>query len=230
MTRRPIEALESAKYFVKQVPVDQIGDTIIQRAINRLWMAAPWRWSVGSGPGFNLVTSQRDYDVEYPTDWCYPLKADLIVSDNLAQRPLEIISHVEQDDGYVGQPSKIYFSGPSGLVSLARVTPVMPAFPSGFTPRVTSLYKRTAPNYTGRAKYEEVIPFPDEWFWVFEDLVLYEAYRYTDDPRAGEVVVKGGDSSYSNQLASAMDGLNQMRLREPLVLLTDVPPQKDAAK
>jgi hypothetical protein len=92
------------------------------------------------------------------------------------------------------------------------------------------LYKRNAPDYTGRAKYEDDITFPDEWFSVFEDIVLYEAYRYSDDQRSGEVVVRGGESSYSGQLALAVDGLNQMRLRESLVLLTDVPPQKDANK
>jgi hypothetical protein len=106
----------------------------------------------------------------------------------------------------------------------------MAGFATGQQPRVTSLYKRTAPIYTGRAKYESVIDFPDEWYFVFEDIVLYEAYKYTDDARAGEALVKGGESSYSGQLAVALDGLNQMRLREPQVLLTGVPPQKDTNK
>lgn len=227
-TRKPIEALESAKYFIKQIPVDTVGDAIIQRSLSRLWMAAPWTWSIGSGPGFNVETGVASYDVEYPTDWGYALKADLIVSDNLTQRPLQIVSHIEDADGYKGQPSKVYFSGPAGLVSLARVSPV-PTNTTGL-PRVTSLYKRSLPDYTGRAKYTTAVPFPDAWFYVFEEIVLWEAYRYGDNTRAGEAVVAGDKVQFSGQLAVAQAAIGEMRLREPLVLLTDEPMQKDPSK
>ena len=227
-TRFPIEALDSALYFVKAVPIDRVGETIVRRALSRIWTAAPFTWTVGPGPGFNITAAVGSYDVTYPTDWAYAIKADYITGPNLAQRELEIVSVIEDDDGYVGQPSKIRFSGPAALESNVIVSPI-PATVTGI-PRVTSLYKRVSPSYSKDTLYTVTVPIPDDWFWVFEEAVLYEAYRYADDSRAGEARVQADQIIYGGQLGVLHAGLSEMRLREPPAILTGRIPQKDATK
>jgi hypothetical protein len=60
------------------------------------------------------------------------------------------------------------------------------------------------------------MPFPDDWYYVYEDLVLYEAYKYADDPRAGDARVQGEEEpTMTGQLGTAYNGIREMRLREP---------------
>lgn len=229
-TRYPIEALNTARFFVKRVPIDQVGvgENIVRRALSRMWVAAPFTWTIGSNTSFNLAEGQFEYQLTYPVDYSYAVNANLILSDNLAQRPLQIVSSLEADEGFVGQPSKIYYRGAPGVEDIVRVSP-KPLDIVG-TPRVTSLYKRQSPTYTRAQLYNVVVPFPDDWYWVFEEAVLYEAYRYSDDNRAGDTKVQGDQAVYSGQIAAAMAGINEMKQREPLVILTGLPEQKDGNK
>jgi hypothetical protein len=231
-TRLPIEALEMARLYIKKIPLDGlgVGEAIIRRAMARMWMAAPFSWTIGAGVSFNLVEGVGLYTaVTYPTDWGYALKADYVVGDSLTQtRDLTIVGRIEDDDGQEGQPSKIYYSGPQGLESTVRISPIPQAFDG--TPRVTSLYKRTCPVYTGAAIHNTVIPFPDDWFYVFEDIVLYEAYKFADDSRAGEAVIAGDQPKFNGQMAVFQASLGEMRLREPLVLLGEKPREKDPSR
>ena len=227
-TRFPAKALDTARFFVKQLPVDRVGEDIVRRALQRLWNAAPFTWTVGSGTSFQLVAGQGEYEVALPSDFSRAIKADQVERFTLVQRELQIVSHIEADDGYKGQPSKIYFAGPEGDLSVVRVSPV-PASLSG-DPRITWLYKKVAPVYTGASIHNVVVPFPDDWYYVFEELVLYEAYRYSDDSRAGDVIFRGEGPQLNGQAAVAAAALADMVQREPQVILTGIPAQKDSSK
>lgn len=225
MARYPIEALENAKHFVKQVPIDRVTDLILNSSLQRLWTYAPWAFSVASGTSITLEQARGSYDYPYPDNWLYALRAEVVTS-NLSNRPLEIVSHIQQDDGMVGNPTKIAFTGPGGLVRPVQISPV-PAVLSSDAPRINVVYKKKLEDYSKRNAHEVEIPFPETWYWVFEELVLYYAYKYTDDRRQGDVTVQGDKSSKNGQLAVAYDGLLEMVRREPLVILTEKNP-KDA--
>lgn len=223
MARYPIEALENAKHFVKQVPIDRVTDLIIANSLQRLWTFAPWSFSVASGTSITLEQARGSYDYPYPLDWFYALRAELVTSD-LSNRPLTIVSHIQADDGMVGNPTKIAFTGPGGLVRPVQISPV-PAVLSADPPRINVVYKKVLEDYRGENAHTLAVPFPDTWFWVFEELVLYYAYKYTDDRRQGDVTMQGDKSSKNGQLAAAYEGLVEMVKREPLVLLTEKNPK-----
>jgi hypothetical protein len=222
MARYPIEALTSATQFVKQLPIDRVGDRIIQSALQRLWTYAPWAFSVASGTSITLEQARGSYDYPYPDNWLYALKAELSTND-LSARPLAIVSHIQQDDSLIGNPTKIAFTGPGGLVRPVQISPV-PATLTG-DPRISVVYKKKLEDYSGENIHILEVPFPDTWYWVFEELVLHEAYRYTDDRRAGDVTVQGDKTSMNGQLAVAYAGLIEMAKREPLVLLAEKNPK-----
>lgn len=228
-SRYPSEALVSAKYFVKQIPADRDAEGIIRRALARVWTAGTFHWTIGSGTSFNLAGAVGSYDVTYPVDWGRTIKADLVTGYDLANtKPLEIVSHIEESNLYVGSPSKIAFLGEPGLESSVRISPVPASLPN--TQTVTSLYKRTCPVYTKGDIYTLPMPIPDDWYWVYEDAVLYEAYKYADDSRAGEARVEGDKVIYTGQLAVAYAGINEMLRREPLVQTELFPSTKDRGK
>lgn len=222
MARYPIEALENAKHFVKQVPVDRVGDLIIQSSLQRLWTYAPWAFSVASGTSITLEQARGSYDYPYPDNWLYALKAELSTND-LSARPLAIVSHIQQDDSLIGNPTKIAFTGPGGLVRPVQISPV-PATLTG-DPRISVVYKKKLEDYSGENAHVVEVPFPETWYWVFEELVLYYAYKYTDDRRQGDTTVQGDKGSKNGQLAVAYDGLMEMAKREPLVLLAEKNPK-----
>jgi hypothetical protein len=66
----------------------------------------------------------------------------------------------------------------------------------------------------------------DEWFHVYRDGVLWKAYLFGDDQRAGSVqAASNGQISYSGQLAQFMAGITMMRAAEPMLSIYPAPPQ-----
>jgi hypothetical protein len=60
----------------------------------------------------------------------------------------------------------------------------------------------------------------DEWFWVFTAGVLWKAYQWGDDGRAGSASMdSSGKTQYSGQLAIFQDSLQRMAEREKLSLV-----------
>ena len=57
----------------------------------------------------------------------------------------------------------------------------------------------------------------DEWFWVYTAGVLWKAYQWGDDQRAGGVTLgANGAPQYTGQLGNFRDGLRIMAEREKL--------------
>jgi hypothetical protein len=62
-------------------------------------------------------------------------------------------------------------------------------------------YKKTAlPVTSGNVASEYILlGVPDEWFWVYQEIVLLKAYQFTNSPRTGSVTVANGNVQYSGQ-------------------------------
>jgi len=218
-TRLPIEALDYAKIYIKRMPLNQVFTQLANRVSNIMWMAAPWRWTIGSTPTFTLTGAQQNYTINYPADWLYPIRST-VTDGKLTEPNLEIVPLIETVTGFVGSPKQIAFTGTAGQVGgPVQISPV-PATVTG-TLVVTGLYKKKITPYTNQTIYNTVVPFPDEWFWVFEDGMLWAAYQYGDDRRAGDATIdpSSGKLSYSGQRAQFEAGLEQMRQREPMISL-----------
>jgi hypothetical protein len=225
-TQVPIEAFDYAKIYIKRMPLDQVKTQLINRVSKIMWMHAPWRWTLGSIPIFTLTAATQNYTITYPADWLYALTAN--VSDGQLTEPnLEIVPLIETVSGFVGSPKQIAFTGTAGQVGgPVQITPV-PAQVTG-TKTVNGLYKKKYTPFTNETIYSTVVPFPDEWFDVFEDGMLWAAYQYADDKRAGDASMdaSSGKLSYSGQRAIFEAGLMRMSQKEPLLLVD--PLQADA--
>ena len=81
-------------------------------------------------------------------------------------------------------------------------------------------YKREAPVITA-STYDDAgfLEMDDEWFWVFQAGVLWKAYIWGDDSRAGSVAMSDKGFQYSGQMGVFYDGIRQMAEKEKLPVL-----------
>lgn len=219
-TKKPYEAFDYAKRYIKNMPLEQVRTDIINRVVNYMWMYAPWRWTIGSTPTITVTANTQDYTINYPSDWLYAIRATL-VDNSSVERPLEILPALETDVGYDGNPNYIAYTGTAGQVGgPVRISP-KPAQVTG-TPLVIGLYKKTNTAFTNQTIFTGTLPFDDLWFWVFEEGILWQSYLFADDRRAGDVTMDAGNNTprFSGQRAVFEAALAIMADREKLLLIS----------
>lgn len=222
-TLRLNDAFDWVKFMVKNMPLETVKLRLMQDVLSIMWMAAPWRWSVGT---LNTVTlnGAQDYPYSYPNDFLYLLSA--YITDG---KSTYIDLHVEPDlpvAGLVGQPSRICVIPPQGNL---RLYPGPNSFPNPHY--LITLYKRMAPVLTnGNIAGVGTQLFDDEWYWVFEEGVLWKAYQYADDARAGSATMTSdGKYQYTGQRGVFEAALVQMKEREKMpIFFNRAAPEKEA--
>lgn len=180
-TYTPTNALAFAKLFVKNSPIDNatIGPQICDAANRMLWMAAPWSWTLGVFTPTTIVAATQAYTLTDPNDFLrFEWAGRSTANDRMED--LEIVSMVPTDTSYKQVPKKIAFTSVSSGINY-RVWPT-PAAADG---RIFIIYKKVATKIV-TAGMSSVLTFPDEFFHVFENAVLWKAMIYTQDPRAKE--------------------------------------------
>lgn len=238
-TKLPIEALAYAKQFVKGMPLERVYVDIVQDAYNYMWFAAPWRWTVGGGLDFPLVANQYEYIFSGgsapPADYLYLAEAKLITNDNSQQLlPLEIVSYLPSTSNLGTNPTKIAElpGAIPGTSVTYRVYPVKQTLQG--TNTVVCSYKRKPRAWDAKTIYTTAVEFPDEWFYVFKSLVLYHAYKFSNDDRAGGATVdpEEGKIVMNGQRGLAEGELLLMKSREKIPVLDQrpVPEIKDFKK
>jgi hypothetical protein len=178
-----------------------------------MWMAAPWRWTIGSLISLPLATNQIDYGPTIPGDFLFLHSVSL--SDGITPpRDLEVEAAIPDNISVIGQPSRVAMAGNS-----LRVSP-RPGNQPSVPPNIVALYKKSAPVITdANMATAGVQVFDDEWFWVFQEGVLWRAYMYGDDSRAGgATVTSDGRIQYTGQRAMFEAGLQFMKENEKLFL------------
>ena len=111
--------------------------------------------------------------------------------------------------------------------SKVRVYPKSPASLPSTTQKIILLYKKTTPNLTsGDYASTTILALPDDWFHVYCLAVLYYAYLYADDERAGGAIVeptpKGANIRYSGIRGQLEAELEAMRMKLPLLRVMDI--------
>lgn len=213
-TYAPSIALQFAKTFVKFMPIDTqtaINYQILDYAHSIMWMAAPWRWSVGYVGTVILATGQSDYTLTDPTDFLYIEGA--YITDGSSINELKPVAFLPVDTTTPGLPSEIAHVA----TNTYRITPVPTA--TGSQQKLIVYYKKARPAITaGNMNTAGVQVFDDEWFPVYQTGVLWLAYMYADDARAGAATVdQDGKTQYSGTLGAFQAGLAQMRRAENLI-------------
>jgi hypothetical protein len=209
----PRDALTFAKTMVKSMPVDDttVSYQILDYVSAIMWMAAPWRWTLGTLTQTPLVAGTVDYTVTIPADFAYLETAYL--TDGNTSNSLYIDSYLPAatSAGLVTKVAHI-----PGSPDVLRVHPKPPA---SYTPTLVTLYKKlptkiTSSNYATAG----TTGLPDQWFWVYQLGVLWLAYHYADDvQRAGLATLNSqGQVQYTGFLGGFQSGLDEMRKSEKL--------------
>jgi hypothetical protein len=212
----PNDAMAFAKRFIGRMPVDdaEIKLRILDDAHRKLWTAAPWRWTIGSLDTVQLVNDQQDYVITPAPDVQHVVRST--VHDGQNAYELAIESSIAASTVLKGRPDRVAMAGTNTL----RFLPV----PKGYTtgPTVISLYKKHAVAIDGTnvGNVYSTLGIPDDWFWVYQEIVLLRALQFANSPRVGSVAVAAnGMVQYSGQYAAVEAAINEMRQKEPTHLL-----------
>lgn len=216
-TKAPYDAFGYIKSFLKGMPLEQIGPEVLDEVNKIIWMAAPWRWTLGSLTAKSLVSNQQDYTITVPADFLYLW--DGFISDGAnVYRELTIEPTLPADVKVVGNVSRLAYMGSNTF----RTFPKPGTLPNSPTQQFILRYKKTAPVITNQTQYDSgFLVMDDEWFWAFCAGVLWKAYQWGDDQRAGSITVaSNGSVQYTGQLGIFRDALRSMAEREKLPLLS----------
>jgi hypothetical protein len=226
-TYSPHAAFEKAHSYVKDMPLREVQVRILDQISKMIWMAAPWRWSIGDLPVTTLAADTTDYSIAIPSDFLYA--TDAFYTDKALQtHPLLIEPALPADVGVPGLISRIAITGTPGSTGTLRIAPKTGTTIESPAPVIISLYKKTSPILSeSNIHTPGIISLPDEWFWVFEEGVLWQAYLWGDDTRAGGATVSEDRVQYQGQYANFMAALIQMRAREKLPVQEPVVKHED---
>ena len=209
----PADAIGYAKRFVGNVPVDDtaIKLRILNDAAAKLWLAAPWRWSIATVTPVALVNDQQDYVIgSFPGTFMYWYAAQMNDVNNIYNLNISATLHAHTKKG---RPERLAVQG-SGF----RLHPV----PTGYTtlPYVFLWYKKLMTAITAGNVAAELLAthgLPDEWFYVYQEIVLLKAYLFDQDPRAGMAQYSNGQVQYTGQYAVAEAAIQEMKNQENLI-------------
>lgn len=223
-TYRPYDALAYAKLFIKNMPLEKLQARILDDANKYIWMAAPWRWSVSSFPStITLVNGQQDYTLAPPADYLKPIYA-YIADGTTTKTDLDISPSLPSDVVQKGIPTRICNVRGTNTWRFYPI-PVV----SG-TKEVIIEYKIKSPIITNQTSYTEgFLEMDDEWFWVYEQAVLWKAYWFADDQRGGNTQFDNSGKWAMTQARAELDvSIEMMRQREllPIYNFQTVPEPK----
>lgn len=215
-TLRPIQALDYVKQMIKNAPIDRVAARILNSASQHIWMAAPWRWSVGVFDSVQVTAAQTDQNItSNPSDFLYLLRATMTDGSSLIDLHIEPVlpatTSVPQ-----GNPNRVAYV--AGTPNKFRLYPLPQTLPNANNWYITAWYKRTAPLITpANMTTAAALVMDDEWFHVFEEVVLWKAYQYADDDRAGGATVVDGKIQLTGQRGVAAAGIEAMKRAEPFI-------------
>lgn len=221
-TRTPQDALDFSKQLIKSMPFDRVWDQIAQEASNYIWTAAPWRWAVGVISPIPLTAGTQTFNyVTPPTDF---LRLEqCFISNGSSAREVKPVSSMPLSATLTRPPNFVSTSSiTSSTPSQISFEALYPAIPSGQTHEFWAWYKKIVPSLVGQLNIPGALVMDDDYYQLYTEWVLYYAYRYADDQRAGGAQVTLNSQgerqiAYSGQLAVAHAALEELR-RSELIL------------
>lgn len=219
-TFTPQQSLDYAKRMIGNLPLDdtEIKLRILNDAAMYLHLYAPWSWTVGQFASISLVEDQDDYTVSDPGNVMHLLRGDLMdPNGGRLQRHIWPRHGIPTDDSAKGPVSHMELTSATNI----RLGPT----PSGFKVGSTLLvyYRKLPTTITdGNISTAATLDFPDEWHWVYNQLVLHQAKVFDAGKVDGVVRVDSqGRMEYTGDYAEREMALQYMRAREkPLKLDT----------
>lgn len=208
------DAITYAKRFVGRIPLDdsELKLRLLQDAADRFHTYFPWSWTLGTLDAISINNDQQEYTFTDPNDFFYILKGEIrqpAQTETVKLRPAHSIPLSNEK----GNPNLISKASATTL----RLSPT----PDGYQDNA-SLYvwykKKNNVLDAGNVTTASTLLFPDEWFWVFQEIVLAKAFEFENTGRAGNVQVQDNKITYTGQLAKAQAALMEMARREKPLL------------
>ena len=208
----PSDALAYAKRFVGHLPIDDTDTKyrLLDDASKKLWMAAPWRWTIGTLEAVTLVNDTQDISLANTYTDLYALLAAFL-TDGSDKKDLIVTGVLPTVINVKGEPSQVAYI--SGTPNKLRFLP----FPTGYTvvPTVIAVYKKIHTDITlSNFETDGAAGVPDEWFPVYQEIVLLKAFQFSHDPRLGSVGVGANGIQFTGQYAVVEAAIQEMRQKE----------------
>lgn len=218
-----IDAWTNAVKYIKNYGGTQTLNSLDLRAMNSanqmFHLAAPWSWTVGGLEEVTLANGTQDYAlVTSPADFLR-LSQVRRFENGKYTGSMSIVGNLPVTTSSLSAPTQVtMFLAGSDLTY--RVWPKPTGMLTGKEIVLIGDYKKETTLITsGNKSTASILLFPDDYYYVYELLVLYYAYLYANDMRAGTTTVDSqGRAQYTGILALAMDGINNIRQREHLSL------------
>lgn len=218
----PANAVAVAKSLIKKMSLDTttnptVAYQIADAANSLMWYAAPWYWTLGQLGNVTLTASAQDYaTAQQPTDFLYLHRCQVTDGANLNEvTPVAQLPTTEVQIGNPSQVSQIFTSGTNlGVRFWPR--------PSAGEARIAVLQYKRSPSVISSTLFatSSAFAWPDVYYPVYQEGVLWAAYRWADDQRAGGAETdENGKTTYTGVLGSFMAMLHDMRRAEKLPLL-----------
>jgi hypothetical protein len=225
-TYQPIQAFDYAKRFIKNMSLEQVQVDILDQTLKYMWMAAPWRWTLGAFPSFNISANVQQYTVTCPADFLYLLYSYMAVKETASIRVLSVEPILTTFLAQYGQTSQIAVNSPvPGGSTAVNIYPNPGALDPVYSATIYSYYKRTSPVLTSLNIFTAGTQvFDDEWFWVYESGVLYYAYLFADDQRAGGAQIDPASNKVTFTGQRGVFEANILLMKEREKLLSISPP------
>lgn len=222
----PNDAMAYAKRFVGNMPIDDstIKFRILDDAHVKLWMAANWSWTLGALEVVSLTNDTQEVNLAGAyTDFLGLVHASYVGSGGQETKGDIAISAILPVTTIItGRPTQImYVPGTPNKVRFLPVPTGYATLPVSQVPKVLAIYKKKRTEIvTGNAgnSYLTTSGVPDEWFWVYQEIVLLKAYQFTHDPRLGNVQTGPNGVAYTGQFAVVEAALAAMRANEEPLL------------
>jgi hypothetical protein len=190
------------------------GAMLCDKAVSMIWSAADWRQSLTTLPPFYLTPGDQDYGAPMsvvPSDFLGLRQAYVTY---LGQEPpshgnlLEVRSHLDLTHEE-NEPTLISY------LADARRFRIWHRFPNSCEVAkymVEGTYKKAHTKVVADNLNSVALPFDDDYFRVFCEVLKYQVFSATGDPRAGEIVAgrRGQNPTYTKQLGVAWTCIGEM--------------------
>lgn len=213
----PQTALDFSKEMIKQQPFDRVWSLAAQSALNYIWDAAPWRWTIGTLSPILLTAGLQNFDVvTQPTDLVRLERC--FITDDVSTRPVQPVATIPNGTVITGPPNFVAYI--PGVTAKIRFESLYPDIGTK-TPQFQAWYKLDVPLLAAQLGVAGVLGMDDCYYNVFQEWVLYYAYRYADDQRAGAAQVQtsaqGRQIAYTGQLGVAQAAIEELRQQELVI-------------
>lgn len=217
----PYAALQYAQAMIKyqRLTDSAVAMEILDEACSRLWMAAPWSWTVSTLTPITVSANTTDYSAYFPTNFALVYKAVMTQGNDIVNKPLAIVPNLPTSATNQGEVQYIMAIPPSTLPGAGTIR-VGPRPASAISTQNIYLdYKLVPPVITSaNCTSADATGTPPRWWHVYKSLVLETAYKYADDSRGYDITIDPNTKQVKlgGQMAVSEYYLNEMRQKEPM--------------